>query len=153
MAKQLELIPLHPVASPFLKWAGGKTQLLKQFERLFPPKFERYIEPFVGGGAVFFHLFSFGRIREARLSDNNEELINCYRAIRDDPEAVIEHLRKLKNSKAAYLRVRASAPRTAVSQAARTVYVPSWIETPDAPADSHLSKCRMPTRRTRRFRT
>lgn len=49
---------LKVYATPFVKWAGGKGQLLEQFEPLFPDRFNRYVEPFVGGGAVFFHLFT-----------------------------------------------------------------------------------------------
>lgn len=105
--------------APLLKWPGGKRGLLPHLLHLAPNDYNRYYEPFLGGGALFFAMRAF----PATLSDTNEELINCYRAIRDDPEAVIEHLKKLKNSKAAYLRVRASAPRTAVSQAARTIYL------------------------------
>ncbi len=64
-------------AKPFMKWAGGKQQLLTQYEAYFPVGFKRYFEPFVGGGAVFFHLWSMGRLADKIfLSDNNEELIN-----------------------------------------------------------------------------
>jgi DNA adenine methylase len=70
-------------AQPFLKWAGGKSQLLEQFESFLPKNLESYVEPFVGGGAVFFHLRArFPRMRTV-LCDNNAELINCYEAVRD----------------------------------------------------------------------
>lgn len=49
---------LHIKAEPFLKWAGGKGQLLRQYESFFPNKFNNYLEPFVGAGAVFFHLYN-----------------------------------------------------------------------------------------------
>ncbi|MCZ6675724.1 MAG: DNA adenine methylase [Candidatus Poribacteria bacterium] len=127
MAQQLELIPLHPVASPFLKWAGGKTQLLKQFEPLFPPKFERYIESFIGGGAVFFHLFSFGRIREARLSDNNEELINCYQVVKTDVSELISLLKTHQkcHNEDYYYHMRSLQPidLSLVERAARILYL------------------------------
>ncbi|PYK14485.1 MAG: hypothetical protein DME55_15110 [Verrucomicrobia bacterium] len=72
-------------ARPFLKWAGGKASLINQFAQLFPQEVDRYIEPFVGGGAVFFHLkHGFPRMR-AFLRDSNKELINCYRIVRDRP--------------------------------------------------------------------
>ena len=80
--------------SPFVKWAGGKAQLLSQFEPYFPTSLRRYVEPFVGGGAVFFHLWRLGRLRgkEVLLIDRLEELINCYRVVRDQVEALIGKL-------------------------------------------------------------
>jgi DNA adenine methylase len=81
-------------AQPFLKWVGGKTQLLKQFDRFLRPPMQRYFEPFVGGGAVFFHLkHRFPRMR-AFLRDNNDELINAYIAVRDSPGPLIQRLDK-----------------------------------------------------------
>jgi DNA adenine methylase len=77
------------VARPFLKWAGGKSQLLEQLSAFLPRSFAGYYEPFLGGGAVF---FSLGRHRPAFLSDVNDELVLCYRAIRDQVEEVIEVL-------------------------------------------------------------
>ncbi|TFG63939.1 MAG: DNA adenine methylase, partial [Spirochaetales bacterium] len=69
---------------PFLKWAGGKQKLLPQFESYFPENIHRYLEPFLGGAAVFFHLRKTGRITgEALLCDNNSELVNAYRIVRD----------------------------------------------------------------------
>ena len=79
-------------AQPFLKWVGGKASSLKQLEEFFPTKIDRYIEPFLGGGAVFFHLkHRFPQMR-ALLRDGNRELINCYRAVRDRPEDLMEAL-------------------------------------------------------------
>lgn len=88
---------IEPVAgpSPFVKWAGGKSQLLAQFDPYFPPDFGRYVEPFAGGGAVFFHLYNRGRLdgKEVTLIDRLEELINCYRVIQRQVEALIGVLR------------------------------------------------------------
>jgi len=84
-------------ASPFLKWAGGKGQLLGQLTPLLPERFERYVEPFVGGGALFLHLHSLGRITNgALLNDANAELMNCYRVVQDAAclPGLIERLRK-----------------------------------------------------------
>lgn len=83
---------------PLLKWAGGKRQLLPALRRHYPASFDRYIEPFVGSGAVFFDLYGAGRLegRSARLVDVNPDLIGCYRAVRDEPEAVIAALRELE---------------------------------------------------------
>jgi DNA adenine methylase len=84
----------HP--SPFVKWAGGKAQLLAQFEPYFPSHFGRYIEAFAGGGAVFFHLYRQGRLRgkQVVLIDRLEELINCYRVIQTHMEELIGELRR-----------------------------------------------------------
>lgn len=77
-------------AKPFLKWAGGKQQLLPQFESYYPKDFLRYIEPFVGGGAIFFHLWNTFRLSgETLLTDNNSELINAYKVVRDNLEELI----------------------------------------------------------------
>ena len=82
---------------PFLKWAGGKRQLLPTLRRFYPQRFETYHEPFLGGGAVFFDLVSRGAGRKGRvrLSDANADLIGCLRELRDDREAVIGHLQEL----------------------------------------------------------
>lgn len=83
---------------PLLKWAGGKRQLLAELRRDYPPDFDRYIEPFVGSGAVFFDLHAAGRLagRRVRLADVNPDLIGCYRVVRDDADAVIAVLRALE---------------------------------------------------------
>ncbi len=79
-------------AQPFLKWAGGKSQLLAQLEPLFPRSISSYIEPFVGGGAVFFHLKTRWPRMRAVLHDNNDELINCYKVVRDGCQKLMEDL-------------------------------------------------------------
>jgi len=95
---------------PFVKWVGGKRQLLKQFRMLdlYPPeKFDinkaRYFEPFVGGGAVFFDLLP----EKAFLSDLNRELITAYSVIKNDVEKLITHLNKHEINKDYFLDVRA----------------------------------------------
>jgi DNA adenine methylase len=87
--------PMRPV----LKWAGGKRQLLPALRPFYPASFKRYIEPFVGSGAVFVDLHNRGVLtgRDVRLSDINGDVIGCYRAIRDDVEAVIAELRALQD--------------------------------------------------------
>lgn len=84
-------------ATPFLKWAGGKSQLLSTFEKFYPKSFNRYFEPFLGGGAVFFSLAARNQGLKAVISDCNEELINCYLMLRDNPDEVIEELREHRN--------------------------------------------------------
>ncbi len=82
------------MARPFIKWAGGKTQLLPDLLRHAPRRFERYHEPFIGSAALFFALHAQGRLdRGAVLSDSNAELIGVYRAVRDDVEPLIDALR------------------------------------------------------------
>lgn len=80
---------------PFLKWAGGKGQLLSEIEKYYPFEnkiFTKYAEPFVGGGAVLFDILSKYDLEEVYISDINAELINTYRIIRDDIDALIEML-------------------------------------------------------------
>ena len=83
---------------PLLKWAGGKRQLLPVLEHYYPTAFHRYLEPFVGSGAVFFHLASTGVLdgRTVTLSDVNADLIGCYRAVRNETDAVIDALQRLE---------------------------------------------------------
>jgi DNA adenine methylase len=80
---------LRAEAQPFLKWAGGKTQLLTQLDPFLPTSIHSYAEPFVGGGAVFFHLKARMPRMHALLCDNNEEVINAFVIVRDDPERLM----------------------------------------------------------------
>lgn len=89
------------IAKPFLKWAGGKGQLLDKFSKLYPEELnngeiETYIEPFVGGGAVFFDIMQNYNIQKAVIIDLNKELINCYRCIKFDVEELIKQLDKIE---------------------------------------------------------
>ena len=78
-----------------MKWAGGKRQLLWQLYPLAPVKFDRYIEPFLGGGALFLHLISQkSRRLTAYISDINSELINVYLAVKDHIEKLIKLLKQ-----------------------------------------------------------
>ena len=81
-------------ARPFIKWAGGKTRLLEQYKPFLPTEFERYHEPFLGGGALFFHLAPQlqAQGKQAFLSDLNPELVNVYQCVRDRVEELIEQL-------------------------------------------------------------
>lgn len=87
---------------PFLKWVGGKSQLLPNLAKRCPKVFNKYFEPFVGGGALFFHL----QPENAVLSDINAELINTYQAIRDDVAGVIKELRNHKYEKDYFYEIR-----------------------------------------------
>jgi len=77
---------------PFVKWAGGKNQLLPELDSLIPSKFNRYFESFLGGGAMFFHLMSSAMRFNACLSDTNAELIAAYRAVKNNIKEVIRFL-------------------------------------------------------------
>ncbi len=87
---------------PFLKWAGGKSQLLPEIQKRLPSKYERYFEPFVGGGAVFFSL----QPQKAILVDINSELINTYRTIRDNVDELIIDLKRHIYDKDYYYSIR-----------------------------------------------
>lgn len=104
---------------PLLKWPGGKRNLLNVILPLTPNQFNRYFEPFVGGGALFFAL----QPKKAYLSDKNAELIHAYSQVRDRPRAVIRELRKLRNTETNYYKVRSSAPTNAAARAARLIYL------------------------------
>jgi DNA adenine methylase len=94
--------------SPFLKWAGGKGQLVQTIEKFYPASFGTYFEPFLGGGAVFFDLVSKGRIAKAVISDLNKDLINCYVAVRDQLRPLLTRLLELQKharDKSFYYRV------------------------------------------------
>ena len=112
-------------ASPFLKWAGGKTQLLAELERQAPPEFDRYFEPFLGGGALFFRLASKLRFT-ACLSDANRDLANAYSIVKGDVEELIRLLKRhesgyRKSPKAFYYRLRSGNPSGSVERAARLI--------------------------------
>lgn len=81
---------------PFLKWAGGKRQLLPALRDFYPNRFGTYHEPFLGSGAVFFDLASRLANHRVRLTDINADLIGCWLRLRDDPDAVVAGLRKLE---------------------------------------------------------
>ena len=112
-------------ARPVLKWAGGKAQLVDHILPLLPREIRTYHEPFCGGGAVFFALAAQGRFKRAVLSDSNPELIDVYRAIRENVDAVIGCLRDLElhHSEQKYYAVRESNPRRLDRRAARTIYL------------------------------
>lgn len=99
MTKQTKLIPS---ARPFLKWAGGKTQLLSEFNKRLPPelkneKITRYAEPFIGGGAVFFWLSNTFSFEHSYICDVNEELVLSYKVIRESVKDLIAELGNLQS--------------------------------------------------------
>lgn len=102
-----------------LKWPGGKRAILKEMLPFAPTRFYRYYEPFIGSGALFFTLAPM----HAMLSDANVELTNCYVQVRDHPQAIIEALAPLKNTKHDYYRIRESSPQDPIERAARFIYL------------------------------
>jgi DNA adenine methylase len=111
----------------FVKWAGGKNQLIEQFKNFFPEKIDGYIEPFVGGGAVFFYVKANFEPQKIILSDTNEELINSYEVIRDDVDCLIDLLKqhREKHCKEYYYDVRQidADVLSKIEKAARFIYL------------------------------
>ena len=111
---------------PFIKWAGGKSQLLAQFDKLLPPKesYKRYIEPFIGGGALLFYL----KPESAVISDLNKDLIETYKIIKTDYAELTKFLNdyQKKHSKEFYFKVRAefnSDKLDKIKKAAALIYL------------------------------
>jgi DNA adenine methylase len=114
-------------ARPFVKWAGGKRQLLPEILSRLPGGIARYHEPFVGGGAVFFALAGRGLLTpgRARLADINVELVNAYQVVRDRVETLILLLGQFRNEEDFYYEIRAQEPARLdpVQRAARLLYL------------------------------
>lgn len=114
-----------PLVRPFLKWAGGKRQLLPELRKYIPSRYNTYYEPFVGGGALFFDL----QRKRAVINDTNAELLNCYIVIRDAVEELIAALEQHRNEEAYYYALRDwdrahdFAARPAVERAARVIFL------------------------------
>jgi len=109
------------ITRPFLRWAGGKTWLVKHLDQILLDKnFNNYHEPFLGGGAIFFAL---NHPKQAFLSDLNADLINTYLAIKHNPNAVISVLREYKNTKECYYELRGKKFDDVIHQAARFIYL------------------------------
>lgn len=123
------------IAEPFLKWAGGKRQLLPELRRHVPKKFGRYFEPFLGGGAMFFDVFSDDGEKElvhvlatgrAVLSDANSLLMRTYTAVQTETDLLAATLRgmKIRHSKEFYYETRSKdPPEPSIEAAARMIYL------------------------------
>ena len=118
--EQLELASLAR-PRPILKWAGGKVQLLDVLLPHVPRRYNTYIEPFLGGGALFFSLLP----ERAIVADSNPELINFYCVVVQDVESLIERLATMTNDEATFYAMRASDPASLspVERAVRTIYL------------------------------
>lgn len=113
------------VPRPFLKWAGGKTQLADALMERMPFSFHTYHEPFVGSGALFFRLYREQKIRHAILSDLNAELIDAYLAVRDRVAEVIKILSEFPYNETFYYEIREKDPwrLSLPERAARMIYL------------------------------
>ncbi|MFH7017365.1 DNA adenine methylase [Flavobacterium sp. FlaQc-47] len=112
--------------TPFLRWTGSKRWFVNKYLNDFlPSNFNNYHEPFLGAGSVFFYLInSTGKPdRQFYLSDTNEDLINTYIQLRDNPESVIKYLKKFKNTSEYYYKIRDVNPRIKEKRAARFIYL------------------------------
>jgi DNA adenine methylase len=125
MSAQVPLFAADSARGPFLRWAGGKTRLLRHLRPYFPSSFDRYYEPFLGGGAVFFDL----RARatgQAVLADLNPELVNCWVQVRDAPTELLAGLEAYAgmDTEEAYYTVReGTEPTDPSARAARFLYL------------------------------
>lgn len=105
---------------PFLRWAGGKTWLIKHVSKYLPEgKYSNYHEPFLGGGAMFFHI----KPQKAFISDLNHELVFTYDQIRENVEEVIANLRTYSNTAEFYYGLRSYEPKSAAEKASRFIYL------------------------------
>lgn len=113
--------------TPFLKWVGGKRQLLPEIQTVLPPDIENipYYEPFIGGGALLFEL----QPKQAVINDLNDELMNVYTVVKEEPKKLINDLKKHKNTPEYFYKIRAldREPRfknlTKIERASRFIYL------------------------------
>ncbi|MGI0070438.1 MAG: DNA adenine methylase [Nitrosopumilaceae archaeon] len=119
---------LSAIPKPFVKWAGGKRQLLPVITSHVPKKFERYFEPFLGGGAVFFHLLSREKQAKWFISDLNSDLILSYITVRDRVKDLISELKLhsndyFKNPSTYYYKIRESNPKEQIEKVSRLIFL------------------------------
>jgi len=113
---------------PFVKWAGGKRQLMSELEKNFPTKFGTYLEPFLGGGAVMFDLLTKAPNLKCNVSDLNSDLVLAYVTIRDRSEKLIESLENHsknyhKDSTGYYYEVRKQEPKNQIDKVSRLLFL------------------------------
>lgn len=121
LAQCLPLEGFTPPLRPLLKWAGGKTQLLDELLTRMPKNYGRYIEPFVGGGALFFAVGP----KNGVIADSNPELINFYNAVTSDVDGVISRLKRYRNTESAFYTLRSQDWKRLplCEAAARTIFL------------------------------
>ena len=121
-----QIASLEP--KPFVKWAGGKRQLMAELEKNFPTKFGTYLEPFLGGGAVMFDLLTKVPNLKCNVSDLNSDLVLAYITIRDRSEKLIESLENHsknyhKDSTGYYYEVRKQEPKNQIDKVSRLLFL------------------------------
>lgn len=115
------LFPIPSLQKPFLKWAGGKTQMIPDLLKFAPAKFNKYIEPFIGGGALYFNINHPNSI----ISDLNEELVITYKQVKENVFEVISVLDNYINTEEFYYKIRSVSPSSLSDseRAARLIYL------------------------------
>ena len=126
MRQQFDQILVNP--KPFVKWAGGKRQLIPILNENLPKTMGTYFEPFLGGGALLFHILKERDGQKCGISDLNSDLVLAYTTIRDKPESLIESLKNhtkhyQKDSKSYYYSIRENNPKSAVEKTSRLIFL------------------------------
>lgn len=126
MKQQYDQILVTP--KPFVKWAGGKRQLIPILHQNLPESFGTYYEPFLGGGALLFHILTDKNGQKCSISDLNSDLVLAYTTIRDRIDTLISSLKSheknyQKDSKSYYYSVRESSPRNEVEKTSRLIFL------------------------------
>ncbi|GAB6071538.1 DNA adenine methylase [Thiomicrorhabdus hydrogeniphila] len=113
---------------PFIKWVGGKRQLLPELHKRLPTKVDSYFEPFIGGGALMWSLDR-SKIQRIVINDYNPELANLYQVVKDSPDALLKNLSKHRNTETYYYQMRemdrfeSYSRRTSITKASRFIYL------------------------------
>ena len=117
----MDKLPASAKIVPFLKWAGGKRWFTMHYMNMIPAHYARYIEPFLGSGAMFFAIQPKGAI----LSDLNPDLIDCFRSVSKDPGSIEKQLAKhhKEHCKTHYYKMRSSVPSDSIERAVRLIYL------------------------------
>ncbi len=126
MKQQYDQILVTP--KPFVKWAGGKRQLIPIINQNLPESFGTYYEPFLGGGALLFHILTDKNGQKCSISDLNSDLVLAYTTIRDRIDSLITSLKNheknyQKNSESYYYSIRESNPRSAIEKTSRLIFL------------------------------
>lgn len=126
MKQQYDQILVTP--KPFVKWAGGKRQLIPILNRNLPESFGTYYEPFLGGGALLFHILTNKNGQKCSISDLNSDLVLAYTTIRDRIDALITSLKNheknyQKDSESYYYTIRESNPRSEIEKTSRLIFL------------------------------
>ena len=119
---------IHATPKPFVKWAGGKRQLISFLNDNLPETFGTYYEPFLGGGALLFHILTKKNGQKCNISDLNSDLVLAYTTIRDRIDELISSLKiheknYQKDSKSYYYSVRDSNPRSEIEKTSRLLFL------------------------------